>query len=86
MKAVLSAGVEEGQAFAAAADAAVGETLSPPFNPYFNSLFFFHGAFIFEDVGVTAYKGAAPLIANETYLSAAAGASAVARLPWSSSL
>lgn len=64
-------------AFTAAARAAGLISATQTFDAYANENNFLLAAYIFEDVGVTAYKGASPLITNKTFLEAAAGILAV---------
>ncbi|HEX2223246.1 MAG TPA: ferritin-like domain-containing protein [Thermoanaerobaculia bacterium] len=67
--------LQQGFTLAARAAGLIGPTQQ--FNPFANEVNFWLGAFMFEDVDVTAYKGAAPLLSERPIVEAAAGILAV---------
>jgi hypothetical protein len=73
-KAVSRPEIDIAGGFAAAAKAA---GLGDNFDPFANEMNFFLGGMLMEDVGVTAYNGAVPLLRNKTYQQAASGILAV---------
>ena len=72
-RAVARPNIDIGPAFTAAAVAAGVIPQGQTFNPYANDTNFLLGAFLFEDVGVTAYRGALSLLSQRSNISAAGG-------------
>ena len=61
----------------AAANAALNTTLTPTWNAYSFDETFLLGAFIFEDVGVTAYNGATPMFTTKLFTGVSASILAI---------
>ncbi|BAT87759.1 hypothetical protein LR48_Vigan09g171700 [Vigna angularis] len=59
--------------FAKVMDNAVGRTLSPPFDPYANSINFLLASYVIPYVGLTGYVGANPKLQNATSRKLVAG-------------
>ncbi len=76
-KAVEQPALDISNAFTVAAQAAGVVMPNGFFDAYASDTNFLLAAYIFEDVGVTAYSGAAPFITNKSFLAAAAGILAV---------
>ena len=68
-----SSGVAVVGAFTAAARAAGVIGPNDVFDPFLNDTNFLIGSYLLTDVGVSAYRGAAKLIQNKTFLEASAG-------------
>ena len=75
--AVASPRIDLRNSFAALGRASNAVPAGQTFDPFTTEMNFWLGAFTFEDVGVTAYKGATPALRQSEYLEAAAGILAV---------
>jgi len=72
-QAVARPAIDLAASFATAATAAGITKNGQTFDPYESEQLFLWGAYVFEDVGVTALRGAIPMLTDKTSMAAAAG-------------